>query len=93
MLTLNVKELQPEFPPLHTSSTLPYFNTLNSSHNSSFGENIKLGTPTLISSSTTTNAKDTKNDKNRFTNTNFVPMQYRYMLRRMQKERPIQLEG
>ncbi len=87
MITLNVKELQPEFPSLPTNSSLPYYNVINTNNSSPGGENLKFTSPML-----TTPMIETQNEKNRNIN-NFVPMQYRYMIRRMQRERPIQLEG
>ena len=90
MLSLNVKELQPEFPSLPNSS-IPYYNVLNSSYNNSV-ESSKHSSPALSSTNIITSTIDTQSDKNNLGN--FMPMHYRYMFKRMnQKERPIKLEG
>jgi hypothetical protein len=90
MLSLGIKELQPEFPSL-PNSAMPYYNFLNSSQNNSV-DNSKHSSPALSTTNILTNAIDTQSDRNSFGN--FMPTHYRYMFKRMNhKERPIRLEG
>lgn len=91
LITLNIKELQPEFPML--PQNIPYMGTFNTKTSVNLGNQTEQIRIAPVLTQTTTQTIEPPNVQDSRILNNFIPMQYRYTIKKLQKEKPMKLDG